>query len=57
MNDASSRLLRDLLHEPKRLAEIAEGLAEGPDPRSGEVLDSLQAMLRRFEQLGLVERV
>ena len=57
MNEASSKLLRDLLREPQRLAEIAEALAEGPGPQSGEILDSLQAMLKRFEQLGLVERV
>jgi PqqD family protein of HPr-rel-A system len=57
MNHASSRLLRDLLREPRRLVDIAEALAQGAGPQSDEVLDSLQAMLKRFEQLGLVDRV
>lgn len=57
MNHASSHLLRDILGEPMKLSEIASALAEGPGPQSGEILDSLQALLKRFEQLGLVERV
>lgn len=57
MNAASSRLLRDVLVEPMSLSEIAVALAEDQEKPSDEYLRSLQFMLQRFEQLGLVERV
>ena len=57
MNPASSQLLRDLLSKPRSLGEIADALGTGPDAQSRERLEVLHAMLRRLEQLGLVDRL
>ena len=56
MNDASSRLLRDLLCEPLSLVEIASAFDVDSVSSSGEYLESLAGMLTRLEQLGFVER-
>jgi len=57
LNDASSRLLRELLQKPMDLATIAAefepGQAESP---SDDYLERMASMLRRLDQLGLIQR-
>ena len=57
MNEASSDLLRDLLREPMSLAEIAAVFDAESASHSPEYVESLADMLKRFAQLGFVERV
>ena len=57
MNEASFRMLTELLDEPRALATIAtefESQSQGPD--SEEYMDRMIAMLRRLEPFGLIER-
>ena len=57
MNESSSRLLRDLLRQPMSLASIATEFEPGQgDSVSDEYLERLVSMLRRLEQLGLIEK-
>ena len=56
INDVSSYLLRDLLSSPKSLTEIALAIGHDSNRPSKDFLESLAATLKRFEQLGLVER-
>lgn len=58
LNEASHRLLTQLLIEPKDLAAIAAAFDPGgAGPAREEYLDSLTEMLRRLERYGLIERV
>ena len=57
LNDASCRLLRDLLQEPMDLAAIAAEFEPGQDgSQSDDYLERMASMLRRLEQLGLIQR-
>ena len=58
LNEASHRLLTQLLIEPKDLAAIAAAFDPGGDgPTREEYLASVAEMLRRLERYGLIERV
>ena len=57
MNDASARLLRELLRSAETLEAVACEFEPGiGNHESAEYLERLVAMLRRLEQLGLIER-
>lgn len=58
LNAASRALIRDILAEPRQLAAIADEFAPGDAGRHDEAyLAQMRAMLKRLEQLGLVERL
>lgn len=60
LNDASHALLTEILVEPQEVADVVAALAAGSaaasPPPDAEVAQELEAMLTRFEQLGLVHR-
>ena len=57
LNDASCRLLRELLKEPMDLAAIAAEFEPGQNESpSDDYLERMALMLRRLEQFGLIER-
>lgn len=57
LNEASVRLLIELLQEPLDLPAIAAEFDPGENGAPQEAyLDSLEQMLRRLEQFGLIER-
>lgn len=58
LNEASVRLLTELLQDPLDLPAIAAEFSPGEGGPSQEAfLESLDQMLRRLEQFGLIERV
>ncbi|MGI9343460.1 MAG: HPr-rel-A system PqqD family peptide chaperone [Gammaproteobacteria bacterium] len=57
LNAASRHLLTSVLTKPLSANEIARVLAEGDESDlDSQYVDDIEAMLDRFEQLGLVDR-
>ena len=57
LNDASYRLLTELLQNPMDVAAIAAEFASGQDKSpSDDYLERMASMLRRLEQFGLIQR-
>lgn len=57
LNDASYRLLTEILLEPRSSAEIAQALAETGDEGLESGGGKLDSVLRHLESLGLISRL
>ena len=58
MNEASRRLLREILQDPLDIHSIGEEFDPGSDVKQlPEYREKLDTLLKRLEQFGLVERM